>query len=240
VKVGVKCRAGLFRRDDGLHPRPAIARKERTVSSFVRRRSALRLATGAAVIALTGSGATVMASGQALAEQDPAAQLVQRAANQGIEAARTSTGAAREAGIRRVLEAYFDLDYMGRSTLGNYWNQTTPEQRERYLKASANVEARAYAERFGQYRGQTLTVNRITPKGGGVTLVDSKLALSSGDPVNVQWEVRNEGRGPRIVDVRTEGVSMIMTRRADFVSYIRNHGGQVEPLIGELEARARR
>jgi len=52
--------------------------------------------------------------------------------------------------------------------------------------------------------------------------------------------VRNEGQGPRIVDIRTEGVSMTMTRRADFVSYIRSHGGQVEALIDELEARAKR
>lgn len=210
------------------------------MSSFVSRRSALRFAAGAAVVALTGPGAAVVASGQAMAEQDPAAQLVQRAADQGIEVARTSTGAAREAGIRRVLEAYFDLAYMGRSTLGNYWNQATPEQRERFLKASANVEARAYAERFGQYRGQTLTVGRIANRGNGVSVIDSKLALSSGDPVTVQWEVRNEGRGPRIVDVKTEGVSMTMTRRADFVSYIRNNGGQVGALIDELEARARR
>ncbi len=181
-----------------------------------------------------------MASRQAMAEQDPAAQVVQKAADQGIEVARANTGAAREAGIRRVLEAYFDLAYMGRSTLGNYWNQATPEQRERFLKASANVEARAYAERFGQYRGQTLTVGRITSRGNGVFIVDSKLALSSGEPVNVQWEVRNDGRGPRIVDVKTEGVSMTMTRRADFVSYIRNNGGQVDALIDELEARVKR
>ena len=210
------------------------------MSSFVHRRSVLRLATGGAVISVTGPGFAVLASGRALAEQDPAGQLVQRAADQGIEVARANAGAAREAGIRRVLESYFDLPYMGRSTLGSYWNQTTPEQRQRFLKASANVEARAYAERFGQYRGQTLTVGRINARGNGVSIVDSKLTLSSGDPVAVQWEVRNEGQGPRIVDVRTEGVSMIMTRRADFVSYIRNHGGEVEALIDELEARAAR
>ena len=73
-----------------------------------------------------------------------------------------------------------------------------------------------------------------------MSFVDSKLTQNSGDPVTVQWEVRNEGQGPRIVDIRTEGVSMTMTRRADFVSYIRNHGGQVEALIDELEARAKR
>ena len=210
------------------------------MSSFVCRRSVLRLATGAAAIALTGPGLAVMASRQAVAQQDPAGQLVQRAANQAIEAAKASAGPARVAGIRRVLEAHFDLAYMGRSTLGNYWNQATPEQRQRFLKASASVEARSYAERFGQYRGQTITIGRISPRGNGVSIVDSKLTQSSGDPVTVQWEVRNEGQGPRIVDIRTEGVSMTMTRRADFVSYIRNHGGQVEALIDELEARAKR
>ena len=157
-----------------------------------------------------------------------------------IAAARASAGAPREAAIKRVLEAYFDLAYMGRSTLGSYWNQATPDQRERFLKASASAEARAYAERFGQYRGQTLTVGRINPRGSGVSVVDSKLNQSDGEPVAIQWEVRNEGQGPRIVDVKSEGVSMIMTRRGDFVSYIRNHGGQVEPLIDELEARAKR
>lgn len=209
------------------------------MSSFVRRRSVLRLSTGAAAIVLTGPGLAVMASRQAVAEQDPAAQLVQRAADQVIAVARANTGAVREAGIRQVLEAHFDLAYMGRSTLGNYWNQATPEQRTRFLEASASAEARAYAERFGQYRGQTLTVGRINSRGNGVTIVDSKLNQSDGDPVAIQWEVRNEGQGPRIVDVKAEGVSMTMTRRADFVSYIRNHGGQVESLIDELEARAR-
>ena len=33
---------------------------------------------------------------------------------------------------------------------------------------------------------------------------------------------------------------MVMTRRSDFNSYISNHGGKVEPLIDELEARAKR
>ena len=210
------------------------------MSSFVHRRSVLRLATGAAAVALTGTGLAVGASGQQVAEQDPAAQLVQRAADQVIAAARGNVGAAREAGIRRVLEAYFDLAYMGRQTLGNYWNQTTPEQRERFLKANAAAEARAYAERFGQYRGQTVAVGRVNARGNGVFVVDSTLNQTDGAPVALQWEVRNEGQGPRIVDVKSEGVSMMMTKRGDFVSYIRNHGGQVEPLITELEARAKR
>ncbi len=210
------------------------------MSSFIRRRSLARLATGAAAIAFTGAGLVAMMSGPAAAGQDPAAQLVQRTADQVIEVARTTTGGARESGMMRVLRTGFDLDYMGRSTLDTHWNQATPEQRQRFLNVVASAEARSYSQRFGQYAGQTLTVSCVNTRGNGVSLVESKLDQSSGEPVAIQWEVHTDGQGPRIVDVKVEGVSMLLTRRSEYNSYIRNHGGQVEPLITELEARAKR
>ena len=45
--------------------------------------------------------------------------------------------------------------------------------------------------------------------------------------------------GPPPTDVRIEGVSMVVTRRAEYNSFIQGHGGKVEPLITELEARAK-
>jgi phospholipid transport system substrate-binding protein len=209
-------------------------------SLFIRRRSLARLAAGAAAIALAGPGLVAMMSDPAAAGQDPAAQLVQRTADQVIEVARTSTGGARESGMMRVLRTGFDLDYMGRSTLDTHWNQATPEQRQRFLNVVANAEARSYSQRFGQYTGQTLTVSRVNSRGNGVSLVESKLDQSSGEPVAIQWEVHNDSQGPRIVDVKVEGVSMLLTRRSEYNSYIRNHGGEVEPLITELESRAKR
>ena len=210
-------------------------------SLFIRRRGLSRLAAGAAAVALTGSGLVAVMSGPAAAGQDPAAQLVQRTADQVIEVAKTTTGGARESGMMRVLRTGFDLDYMGRSTLDTHWNQATPEQRQRFLNVVASAEARSYSQRFGQYAGQTLTVSRVNSRGNGVSLVESKLDQSNGEPVAIQWEVHNDGgQGPRIVDVKVEGVSMLLTRRSEYNSYIRNHGGQVEPLITELEARAKR
>jgi phospholipid transport system substrate-binding protein len=50
--------------------------------------------------------------------------------------------------------------------------------------------------------------------------------------------VRQGPSGLRISDVRVSGVSLFQTKRADYESYIQNHGGTVEPLIQVLEARA--
>ena len=73
---------------------------------FVHRRSILLLAAGtAATLVRPGLPG---ASGQAAAEQNPAAELIKRTAGRVLDLVMTKTGEAREAGILRVLEA--DLD----------------------------------------------------------------------------------------------------------------------------------
>lgn len=198
---------------------------ERTVPLPASRRDVLRLAV---VGALAGAALPAFAA-------DPA-QLVEGTVAQVIDIVKTKTGAARQAAIMQVLETKFDLPAMGRTTLGTHWNSATEEQRSRFLKAVATAEAKSYSDRFGQYAGQTLSVGRVTPRNNGSSIVDSRLTQTSGQPIKLEWEIR----GDRITDVKVEGVSMVMTRRSDFNSYIQNHGGKVDALIQELEARAAR
>jgi phospholipid transport system substrate-binding protein len=202
---------------------------ERTVKLLATR----RLVLGAAFMA-----AAALSAAPATAADDPA-QLIQTVAGQVIEIVKSAKGPAREAAIQKILETNFDMAYMGRAALATHWDKTTEPERQRYLAAVASAEAHAYSERFGQYAGQTLAVGRVTARGTGISIVDSKLNQADGPPISIQWEVRDTGQGSRITDVKVEGVSMVMTRRSDFNSYISGHGGQVEPLIQELEKRAR-
>lgn len=172
---------------------------------------------------------------------EPAADLVAGTANEVIELVKvTPPGPARQAAIARVLDSKFDLPYMGQFALGQNWNKATEAQRSRFLKAVESAEARAYSDRFGQYGGQTLQVGKVTTRPNGAFVVESRLSQTNGQPIKLEWEVRNGAQGLRITDVKVEGVSMIQTRRADFASYIQNNGGTVEPLIAELESRATR
>ena len=198
------------------------------------------LACRRVVLCLAATVAVGLLSGPAGAADGPAASLIEKTSAEVIQLIKTTTGAPREAGIRKVLETSFDLNYMGQQALGKYWGGTSPEQQARYLKAAVGAEAHAYAERFGQYGGQTLTLGRVTTRPNGVTVVDSKLNQSNGEPIKIEWEVRDIGGAPRITDVKIEGVSMVITRRTDFTSYIQNNGGKVEALIQELESRAQR
>jgi phospholipid transport system substrate-binding protein len=198
------------------------------------RRHVLRLGLGVAAVTIAAPAMV----GPAWANEP--AQLITTVSAEVIQLIKSTTGPARQAGIQRVLETSFDLPYMGRAALGTHWDGTSEAMRQRFLKAAASAEARAYSERFGQYGGQTLTVGRVTNRGSGVAVVDSRLNQSNGQPIKIEWEVRDTGRGPRITDVKIEGVSMVMTRRSDFNSYIQSHGGKVDALVTELEARANR
>ncbi|WP_425064288.1 MlaC/ttg2D family ABC transporter substrate-binding protein [Reyranella sp.] len=196
------------------------------MSKLASRRVVLQLAAAAALFA------AVPVAGPAFAA-DPS-QIVQSTAQQVIEIVKTKTGADRQAAILAVLQTNFDMPAMARAALGTHWNQATESERARFVKAVATAEAKAYSERFGQYGGQTLTIGKVTPRANGVTIVDSRLNQTTGQPIKLEWEVRND----RIADVKVEGVSMVMTRRSDYNSYIQNNGGKVEPLVKELEARA--
>ena len=122
---------------------------------------------------------------------DPAAQLILDISAEVVELMKTKTGIDRQNGFQRILETKFDLPYMGQMALGKYWDGTTPEQRVRFLKATATAEARAYNERFGQYGGQSVTVNKVSPRANGIFEVDSQINQpNGGEPVKLRWEVR--------------------------------------------------
>jgi phospholipid transport system substrate-binding protein len=173
------------------------------------------------------------------AAADPS-QLVKSVTAQVIDIVKTKTGATREAAFREVLRNDFDLPYMARLALGTHWNEASEQQRVRFLAALETAEVRAYSERLGKLAGYTLTIDKVDARPNGVWIVDSLFSQAGGQPIKLEWEVRDNGQGPRIADVKIAGVSMFLTKRAEFNSYILNTGGTVEPLVRELEIRAAR
>jgi phospholipid transport system substrate-binding protein len=173
------------------------------------------------------------------AAADPS-QLVKSVTAQVIDIVKTKTGATREAAFREVLQNDFDLPYMARLALGTHWNEASAQQRARFLAALETAEVRAYSARLGMLAGFMLTIDKVDSRPNSVWVVDSHLSQAGGQPIKLEWEVRDNGQGPRITDVKIAGVSMFLTKRSEFNSYILNTGGTVEPLVKELEVRAAR
>ena len=157
-----------------------------------------------------------------------------------IDVVKSKIGATHEAALREGLRNDFDWPYMARLALGTHWNEASEQQRARFLAALETGEVRSYSERLGKLAGFTLTIAKVVAQPNGVWIVNSFLTHASGESIKLEWEVRDNGQGPRIADVRIAGVSTALTKRSEFNSYIVNNGGTVEPLVLELEARAAR
>lgn len=140
---------------------------------------------------------------------------------------------AKTAEFKNLLNESFDMNTIGRFSLGNYWNKATPAQQQEYLQLFNTMIVRVYSKRFSDYKGQQFEVRSARVEGKD-TLVTSFIVPGDGPEVQVDWRVRNKGGSYKVVDIIVEGVSMSQTQRADFASVIQRGGGNVDVLLQHL------
>lgn len=143
------------------------------------------------------------------------------------------TQQAKTAEFRQLLNDSFDMNTIGRFSLGTNWKSATPAQQQEYLKLFNNMIVKVYSKRFSDYKGQKFEVKSARPEGKD-SVVTSFIVPNDGPQVQVDWRVRNKGGSYKVVDIIVEGVSMSQTQRADFASVIQRGGGNVEALLQHL------
>src|SRR5205814_10396739 len=148
-----------------------------------------------------------------------------------------SLGASgRYARIEPVVRRVFDIQFMTRLAVGPEWANLTEAQRQQVSQAFERYVAAVYAERFDNYAGEKMQVTGEQASAGG-TIITSQIVKSNGEPVNVNYLVRQNGGSWQIADVYLNGtISELATRRAAFAAILRSQG--INGLIGTLNAKA--
>jgi phospholipid transport system substrate-binding protein len=142
----------------------------------------------------------------------------------------------RTAEFRKLLNANFDMATIGRFALGTNWRVATPAQQGEYQKLFKEMIVKTYSRRFKEYKGQTVEVGAARADGDKDVIVSSSIVPADGPKVSVDWRVRSQGGGFKVVDIMVEGVSMALTQRSDFASVIQRGGGKIEVLLEQLRA----
>lgn len=181
-------------------------------------------------------GAVVLfASGLAQAEKpaspdrdlEAAAAFVSVLANQALDILRQTTESEtekRQAIFQEVLTEGFDLRAIGRLILGKHWRSATKDQRTEYLRLFPDYIIRTYSSMLGGYSDESIQIGRARPKGKADIEVYSRILRGEGPPVPVEWRVRMINKKYRVIDVKVEGVSMVITKRSEFDSVVKNKG----------------
>ncbi len=120
--------------------------------------------------------------------------------------------------------------------MGKSWYTATPAQQAQVVNEFRSMLVRIYSNAIDVYRGQTLKVLPLRlPAGATDVTVRNQYLREGRPPVPVEYSMRKTPEGWKIYDIAVEGVSLVLTYRAEFEQITRTSG--VEGLIKRLQAK---
>ncbi len=118
--------------------------------------------------------------------------------------------------------------------MGKSWHTATPAQQNLIVNEFRSMLVRIYSNAIDVYRGQTMRVLpvRLAPGAAEVTVRNQYLSQGR-PPVPVEYAMKKTPEGWKIYDISVEGVSLVLTYRAEFEAITRVSG--VAGLIKRLQ-----
>lgn len=175
---------------------------------------------------------------QAADEAARASAFIREAGNElGGIARLASTPDACRAALKPFLDRVVDLPGLARFCLGRFWAQADPDWRRRYQALFETVILLNVQNRLNNYRdgGSHVVVGSATPAGDEFDVPTTVQPESGGTPLHVTWRVSFASGTPRIADVSAEGVSLRVTLRSDYESWLRQNSNDLDALLGAMQ-----
>jgi phospholipid transport system substrate-binding protein len=149
------------------------------------------------------------------------------------------TPSVREDQFRELLREGFAVKTIGQFVLGKYRRSAPKQKVEEFIGVFEEYVVSLYAKQFKHYSGQKFLVEKVseTSRKSDSMVMTKIFPSGNSEPLRVNFQVRNFGDTFKILDVRVEGVSMVLAQRDEFTSYISTNGGKVEALIDALRKR---
>ena len=140
--------------------------------------------------------------------------------------------------ILPLIDQNVDVDGIARFCLGRYWRTATPEQQQKFLALFHHVLLNSITGKLGEYQGVHISTGASTPRGNGLTAVSTVIDRPGQPQANVQWVIAQVAGAPKVADVIGEGVSLSITQRGDYSSYLQRNGNNIDALLKAMERQA--
>jgi phospholipid transport system substrate-binding protein len=122
-----------------------------------------------------------------------------------------------------IFTTAFDVDAMAQFAAGNYWRRADDRQKQEYVKLFADYVATLYANKFADYAGQSFKVVSERASGDAVA-VEGVIVQGTQAPLRFDFRLRRAEAGFKIVDVYVEGMSLLITKRDEFMTVLAREG----------------
>ena len=185
------------------------------------------------------SGASQVLTAESAAE-DPmgAEEFIRQLSNDalGILNDTTLTQDERDQAFRDLLKRGFALDYVSRLVLGRHGRTASRAQMAEYDRVFPEYILRIYSSRLTEFGDEEIFVDGTAPAGKRDIYVRSKIIRPDGPPLATDWRVRKIKGDFKVIDLKIEGISMVITQRDEFLAKISSSG--LDSLIADLKRQA--
>jgi phospholipid transport system substrate-binding protein len=187
--------------------------------------------------AVLGIGLAALMARAAAADIGSAEQFIQDLGNRTLDVLEQPLEPpAKLNQLKQLLDKSTDLKLVARLVLGRYWRQATPEQQAEFVGLFNELLMQTMAERMSWYNGQTFEITGANPVDERDTMVATRILRPSGKPpILVDWRVRENDGSFLLIDILAEGVSLVVTQRAEAADVIGRDG--LDGLLGQMRTR---
>lgn len=184
------------------------------------RRALLRLALGVAVLGIGSVRAAAASEVTGPVEQLHTGVI-------GImRAGRTAPFRQRYDMIAPVILRSFDLDTILRQVIGPRWGSLPVDQQAALEDAFRRYTIASYVANFDSYSGERFEVIPTPRTFGGDRIVETRMISPSGRVHGLDYVMRQESGGWKVVDVLVEGsISRVAAQRSEMRSVLVDTGG---------------
>ncbi len=128
----------------------------------------------------------------------------------------------------------FDNYYISRFVLGRYWKTIDKGIQKQFVDSFNNYIVATYAPKFKGWEGTFKAVESLFENNYYNVKMD--ILNEDGPTLKMMWKIYiNKNEEFKILDVNIDGVSMLVTQRAEFLSVIKNHPNGVKGLIDAMD-----
>jgi phospholipid transport system substrate-binding protein len=133
----------------------------------------------------------------------------------------------RRVKIAPAVAAGYDLPFMAEKILGRHWRELPESDHARWTDAFGRLTVATYAERMTGFTGQSFEVLKVEPSQRGTAVVYTQVVTPKEKPIAINYRMRENGDGWRIIDVYLNGtVSELALRRSEYAAVLQRDGFQ--------------
>jgi phospholipid transport system substrate-binding protein len=148
-----------------------------------------------------------------------------------MKAGKTASFRQRYEAIAPVIGQTFDLGVILRQVVGPRWASLPADQQAALADAFRRYTIASYVANFDTYSGQRFDTEPSVRAVGNDRVVETRIASPGGRVHALDYVMRHEGGGWKVVDVLAEGsISRVAAQRSEMRSLLADGGG-VELLV---------